>query len=82
MDAPTPNIGKEVGSAVLGNSLFPLLDEGTPLCSFFGNWLNYFLIGIFKDNNKISYYLSYKYLCICCLIMLMFGVNIFLALLK
>ena len=38
MDAPAPNVGKEVGSAVLGSFLFPLLGEGTPLCSFFGTW--------------------------------------------
>ena len=38
MDTPAPNVGNEVGSAVFGNFLFPLLGEGTPLCSFFGTW--------------------------------------------
>ena len=36
MDAPAPNVGEEVGSAVLSDSLFSLFGEGTPLCSFFG----------------------------------------------
>ena len=38
MDTASPDVGKEVGSAVLGEGLLPLFGDCASFCSIFGPW--------------------------------------------
>ena len=38
MDTASPDVGKEVGSAVLGEGLLPLFGDCASFCCIFGSW--------------------------------------------